>query len=399
MKSLFSFLIVILISTLATGQDCIPANKLVWEKYVTRTIDVPILQQKGSKVSLNDRFVMAFLKGIKEHKLKAYTMFAPFLGDEMRFEKLTNKTGDENLSIDSINGRAVVNSQSKSTEQTITRYETYEHWVFNPYSLSTTVTIVGLAPMAVIHHEDGSFRASGLICWLKFEDLSKFDEQVFKDFKRYLMQQLVNDYATDSTFRYNHEIHANQNEVYAHISRILEDIDNEDTVRCHLRDNFDDRLFNQLQQVFVSGKIPVYTNLDLAHPLTLAQIKKKFTMQFDVDPIVDPTTHTFYEMKRIDTLKKSMEAWSHLVNVYRLHERFSFNPYAGVATIEPYALEALNPVYKDNGDLDTYRSVVFLKYRDVEDIINQYEHFNNDKTFARQLWDSYFSHAEYMNRN
>ena len=83
--------------------------------------------------------------------------------------------------VDPVTGTEIQKIIRRDFDPTVIRkYRILEEWAFNPRTGKTDIQITGIAPMLEVYGEDGSYRGSKSMFWVRYNDarpvVEKYDQ-------------------------------------------------------------------------------------------------------------------------------------------------------------------------------------------------------------------------------
>jgi Gliding motility associated protein GldN len=150
-----------------------------WKKQVVRLINVKekedTVKHHLKDVSHNKSLAELMINAIYDGKLAAYSN-----GDDEYFTtKLTPARVKEMLTprpdtimvTDPVTGSELMKVVTRDLDyDMLTKFRVLEDWTFDPNTGNTDVKILGIAPIKLVYGEDGAYRGSMAIFWIKYAD-------------------------------------------------------------------------------------------------------------------------------------------------------------------------------------------------------------------------------------
>ncbi len=171
------------------------------------------------------------------------------------------------------------------------------------------------------------------------------------------------------------------------VSRTIDISQKEDTVRHHLTDvSNDSTLLEMMTSAIKSGKLIAYSAFDhnFTSKLTVKDLKEMMSSKIDTQVVVDPINNQ--EITKI--IARDFDPTQ--IRKYRFLEEWVFNPHTGKTDIQITGIAPMLDVYGDDGVYRGSRSMFWVKYNDVHQILARYEQAHPNHTISSLIWDDYF---------
>ncbi len=392
----------------------------IWKKRVARLVDTrDTLDEKGhvhTREYGDTTLAKLLVDAVMNEDIIAYDAydFSRCLERQPLYDKLySTQEKPDTLP----NGKFFVATDGELYLEKFTKYKILEEWIFDPYKRETVIHIVGIDLLRDIYGDDGKYRVSGDVFWLKWEDVNNFLIQFMNthpenNLIRYLWDdnfkypnlsidtssisitnQNLNDHFTkqksnkskhgnhafDQT--YNPKIWSKTSLRTIEISGHLDFLDNQLTNYfepglCIIADLFDsihkkkitafndqgDRFQNKLSPEQINFWTEVDT-IEILDPISGENIMKIIHYDFDPD-------------------------W---FNKYTILESWSFNYLRGITRIKILGIEPR--LDKTGLKFIKYENLFWVRYEDVLDILHRYDEYHPLNNLSTSLWQSYFKAA------
>ncbi len=171
------------------------------------------------------------------------------------------------------------------------------------------------------------------------------------------------------------------------VSRTIDVSQPEDTVKHHLADASNDTTLLELMvNAIKAGKLTAYDAFDhnFTSKLSMAALKEIISPRRDTMVIVDPVTNQ--EIMKI--VEHDFDPTA--IRKYRVLEEWAFNPRTGKTEIQITGISPMLDVYGDDGVYRGRKSLFWIRYNDVRQILERYEQSHPNHTLASLIWNDYF---------
>ena len=156
------------------------AMGVVWKKQIARVIDMgektDVGSQKISDVSSETTLIEMFVNLIKGNKILAYTNSDHNFSTRLtvaELNRITTGKKDTVLTTDPVTNKNVSKIITHDFNlNSIHKFMIFEEWSCYPANGKTEIQVIGLAPLKDVFNDDGSFKNSSPMFWLKFSDIS-----------------------------------------------------------------------------------------------------------------------------------------------------------------------------------------------------------------------------------
>jgi hypothetical protein len=360
------------------------AIDMQWEKLVSREIEMDSSAMHGS-ISLAEMMVNA----IKEGKVNGYSNLDMTLTTKLSAYELRDIYGnrvDTQEITDPITNRVIRKYIRRGIDYAaIHRFRLLEHWIFDPVKCNVVITIAGIAPVREVYGDDGNFRGMQGLMWLHYNDALPILEKYNEAYARHTVTQMIwADYFSTFNKREWSGDPAGKNAIANNAIAIMNmPQQKEDMANHHLRDeSTDSSLLDMLTDLKYSGRIPAWKDFEhyegmrplAAHEFSYPGIIKMDTLMMgskdagELGTLVRPV-YTVGERK------------------VKVMQRWVFDPATGKTVIE---LQSLAPVLGIAGNIPELMTMYWVKFADAKYIINKYDRYHPENSFAGRLWESYF---------
>ena len=171
---------VLLIAFLAAGTSSFAqkAADATWKKRVIRVIDISQptddklhhLRDAGADSLLTEMLVSSILAG----KVVAYTAWETQFSTTMSIANVKEYIApivDTMVVVDPVTGKENMKIVKRDFDyEKIKKLRILEDWTFDPIAGKTDMQIVGIAPVQDVYGDDGVFRGSKGMFWIKYND-------------------------------------------------------------------------------------------------------------------------------------------------------------------------------------------------------------------------------------
>ena len=151
-----------------------------WKKTVYRTIDVTqkedTVKHHLTDVTSDTTLIEIIVSAVKAGKLVAYNSFDHNYTTKLTKADLLEMTGgrtDTQIVVDPVTNeerRMIIRHDFDPAF--IRKYRLLEEWTFDPHTGKTGIQITGIAPVIDVYGDDGAFRGSKSMFWLRYADAS-----------------------------------------------------------------------------------------------------------------------------------------------------------------------------------------------------------------------------------
>jgi gliding motility associated protien GldN len=158
----------------------IRSTDVLWQKRVWREIDTRekqnmVFRYSGDESTGGGMFIEILIDAIKRGKIKAYSNMDDRFTSELTKDQLMEQTSgkvDSTPVIDPVTGvETMIITRRDFDPSTITKYRIKEDWIFDRNEGKMVVRIIGLAPVKDLYGDDGIYRGSQAMFWLRYPDI------------------------------------------------------------------------------------------------------------------------------------------------------------------------------------------------------------------------------------
>ena len=157
------------------------ASDGIWTRRVSRLVniaDTTDLSNRKLRLENDDTPLSGILvKMVLEGKVKAYSNRESNFSEVLtaaQLKVMLTPVVDTMVLEDPVTGQQVTKlARHEFNFDGLTKYRVLEEWAFNKNAGSTSVQIIGLAPVRDIYGDDGTFRGRQSMFWLKYEDIKE----------------------------------------------------------------------------------------------------------------------------------------------------------------------------------------------------------------------------------
>jgi gliding motility associated protien GldN len=178
---------------------------VLWKKRVWREIDTREKQNIGFRYEGDENtgggmFIEILIDAIKRGKITAYSAFSDDrfttkLTKEQVIEQITPKP--DTIEVEDVDGTMIKKINKKDfNPHLITAYRIKEDWIFDRNMGKMVVRIVGIAPVADLLNDDGSYKGSYAMFWLSYPEI----RQTLSSYEVYNPQNDISRYTWDEYF-------------------------------------------------------------------------------------------------------------------------------------------------------------------------------------------------------
>ena len=156
------------------------ATTLVWKKQVARVIDLGVKNDAGnariSDVSAENTLMDMFVNLIRGNKVLAYTGTGAAFTTKLTVAELNRILAgkkDTVLVTDPVTNKTTTKIvQHEFKLDSVHKFRVLEEWSCYPASGKTEIQTIGLAPLRDVYGDDGTYRGTQPMFWLRFNDIS-----------------------------------------------------------------------------------------------------------------------------------------------------------------------------------------------------------------------------------
>ena len=164
-----TFVIIALCTCFNVSAQVEHASANVWKRTVSRIIDAP-QQNSGSKE--DTIFAEMIIRAVRAGKTPAYSAFDAHFSHRLTMSEILGTDVspiDTQFITDPKTGKDTFLTPSgfQFNFTTIKKYRILEDWIFDPHTGKTDIQINGIAPMLDVYGDDGVYRGSRAMFWLR----------------------------------------------------------------------------------------------------------------------------------------------------------------------------------------------------------------------------------------
>ncbi len=362
------------------------AQNSIWKKNMERTIHFKQTEVKRPDSLLNEMLIDAVLK----EQVQAYLSYDAFFTSKLAATQLAYALTTKYDTITIIDPEThkdtiVVIARMYQPELT-NKYKLHEEWTFDANKCKTTIHILGIAPALDIFREDGSYRATQPLFWLKYPDVSSLIAQYDNMHTQKFSNAVWFDYIKDTAAQSNVKLTGTYT---TQTTRIVHILYPEDTIHYHLYDISPDTCYMEsIIDLIKAGKINAYNDNTMKTQLSEEEVMKIFTGTIDTVMEIHPETNSDVVIRDVFNFCS--------ITKFMLLEDWSFDAKKGETTIQINAIAPLHDTYYDDGSFKEISPVFWIKFDDFLKILPAYDTYHPTNTFAEKLWQSYFQTPEYV---
>ena len=359
----------------AHGQDA-----TMWRKNVSHMI----ISDTG-KARHGGELFGSMKAGILSNKIKAYNHYDYTFTELTKEEiKYTFSHPPDTMFVNATTAEEAIRIAVHDLySDSIYQYRLLENWKYDPITCKTQLQINAIAPILTIYGEAGEFRGRKPLFWLMYDALNNLlstNPQQLQQLDRLTSlawADFFEAYSASPALPPKHLLATRTISVY----------EEEDTVYHHLADETSDTLLSEvLIEAAQQNKITAWDTADytLKTKMPVNEITKMITPKPDTVVVDDPVTGT-------ETIKIVLHDFNYgTINTYKILEDWSFDPATGKIETKVLAIAPLQYLLDDTGAWKETRTMCWLRYDDVKNIIRKYEEYHPINTIAQQIWNSYF---------
>lgn len=142
------------------------------------------------------------------------------------------------------------------------------------------------------------------------------------------------------------------------------------------------------------GKIPAYKNFDdrFTTLMTKDDIAEVTAGKVDTIPVMDPITG-------VETMKEIHKDFNpEAITKYRIKEDWIFDRNQGQMVVRIVGLAPVQDVIGDDGVYRGSKSMFWLYYPSIRELLAQYEVFNPQNDMMRYTWDEFFESRQFSSK-
>ena len=371
--------------------NVLPCPGTVWTNRVQRTVylDTTI------KHTLADTTLAEVLtKLVLDKKLTPYSTFdnrfTTKLSREKILEKISSHADNANQQEDPVTGstntRVVMHEFNYSN---ICAYRVVEEWQYNVDEGKIDIQILGIAPVVDVYGDEGNYRGSVGMYWLKYEDAKDAIAEFNKTHaKSNFYKPIWKSYCNGQIQPFNTDTIQSGQTYRIAIVRDTTDYYGYTKLRSADDSLLPEILLDQAEQKH--NRLPLYdTGIDWeSKPLSLKDVKMLTYIKPDYSEIVDPLTGQNYQ--KVVMIGFKMES----INHFKLIQQIKYGKLTGHITLTLLGVELQKDVYNDSGQFVQRNPMATFKYADIKPIINRYTMQHPFCNLPLELWRGYFTERE-----
>ena len=359
-----------------------------WKKDVSRVVKSDALVMSG-KVNAFDILKANTLSGaLRAYDPYEYPLAKLLIHDQVK--EIFEPRYDTVIEVDTVKQQEIIKVREIVLHSdSIYTYKSMERWEFDPVALRAKIGLNGIAPMqAVYGEEDRQYRGLKALLWVPFSDL--YSVSLRKQDQAQPLQFLTELVWADF-FNADSTIPKNSKPTPLHLQaiRTISLFEEEDTVKHLLFDQTPDTMLSELLIKAVRlGLVTAWRSDD-----TKMQVKLPVK---EVTDMITPKPDTVIYVDDVPAgAENNMQIVIHdfnygTINTYKVLEDWSFDPASGKIETKVIAIAPLQYLLNDTGAWKETRTMCWLRYDDVKNIIRKYEEYHPINTIAQQIWNSYF---------
>jgi len=381
MKIILLHFILVLCCLSAQAQD--NNNGLPWKKKVSWLIDTrdTITHQGKTK----DKPLLKMIEdAVDAGKMTAYDPQQPDLSMKMPmkdFRSIFNTLTDTTEVSDPISGTVtVVFTTHGLVPDAVYHYKVTEEWSFDPASGKINVQIASIAPSIDIYGDDNVYRGSRSLFRISYKDLCELlkreDPKQLNKLTNYIWQ------ANFGTPKYDN---TSATPMQANAIMVIDD-KLPDNDRTHFyREEADDSLLSEIMIGDArNGTLPAWNAelKPLSRQLTMMEVvKQTSSARIDTIEVTDPVTgQNMYTTAHAQINYQAIEQ-------YKILEGFTFQPTVGKTEI---IIKAITPVLNLPTTHSFPETPFWIKYKDLQPVLNKLDQYHPTSTFAMHIWNGFF---------
>lgn len=348
-----------------------PCPGTIWTNRVQRTV---YLDTTIKHTMADTSLAEVLTKLVLDKKLTAYATFdnrfTTKLSREKILENVSSHADDVNQQEDPVTGstntRVVMHEFNYNT---IRAYRLVEEWQYNVDEGKIDIKILGISPVVDVYGDEGNYRGSVGMYWLKYEDakdaIAQFNTQHPKD---NLNKLIWRSYCDGDAVPFN-----NGNIQTGVTSRT---VIVQDTAEHYMKWRLENWEDSSLSEILLTnaeyGKIPAFdTGLNM--------FKNQLTKDY-----IRLLLHgeRYYEFNFFDS------------RYYILNENVTLNFNSGHLNLDCRSITIRTSTIDNKGNNNGIKSLMTFKYADIKHIINRYTMQHPFCNLPLALWRGYFTERE-----
>ena len=321
------------------------------------------------------KFFKGLVKDAREGKMKVYSAFdkTTLMTREMVVEMVVGKT-DTVFAQDPLTGKDVQLVRQRDVDYASIKGIAFtEEWTYDPATGKTSIQIGAVAPRRDIYGDDGVYRGSQSMFWIKWQDLCSYCNHTNGNMLKSVAQTLWKDYFKDTDVVSKQAGNATGNMLEGTAIRKTKlHVDTSDYDNCNLVSNYEVVAPELLYNAAIEGKIPAYdAQGKVSKPMTKSQLKDLTYSRPDTIVVSDPITgvetlRIIHRDFNFDGILKYMVAEKWTMDITKGQTNITYTSVA--PAIDSYGAD--DGIYK--------KSIPMFKvsYADARKILQQYNAYN-----------------------
>ena len=368
--------------------NVLPCPGTVWTNRVQRTV---YLDTTIKHTPADTTLAEVLTKLVLDKKLTPYSTFdnrfTTKLNREQILEKISSHNDEANQQEDPVTGgnntRVV---KHEFNYNTIRAYRLVEEWQYNVDEGKIDIQILGIAPVVDVYGDDGNYRGSVGMYWLKYDDAKDAIAEFNTHHPKVNLNKLLwKSYCNGDAVPFN-----NGNIQSGVTSRTVVMLDTTDYYYHRKLVLYNDRMLSQsLIDGARSGGIRIYDTNTRSYLIPLNKL------------VVDTTTYVKPDSIDLDT-ETGIRSWKVIIREfkyecvtnYQLQQEVVFNTSTGAISLLLKGITLKRDYYDDAENFIGRKSMFTFKYADIKNIINRYTMQHPFCNLPLELWRGYFTERE-----
>ena len=357
-----------------------------WRKKVVRKVFVDTVVAPPAEWG---KFFKGLVTDAMQGKMRVYSAFdkTTLMTRNMVQEMVVGKT-DTVFAQDPLTGKDVRLVRQRDVDyNNIKGIAFTEEWTYDPATGKTSIQIGMVAPRRDIYGDDGVYRGSQSMFWIKWPDLCSYFNHTNGNMLKSVAQTLWKDYFKDTDVVSKQAGNAPGNMLEGTAIRKTKlHVDTTDYDNCNLVSNYEVVAPELLYNAAIEGKIPAYdAQGNVSKPMTKSQLKDLTYSRPDTIVVSDPITGV--ETMRIvhrdfnfDGILKYLVAEKWTMDITKGQTNITYTSVAPV--IDSYGAD--DGIYKKSIPMFS------INYTDARKILQQYNSYNPTFNIEWQVWEDRF---------
>ena len=357
-----------------------------WRKKVVRKVFVDTVVTPPAEWG---KFFKGLVKDAQEGKMKVYSAFdKTTILTKANLEEMFTPRPDTVMLADAVTGKQTMHiKQRDAGYSNIKGIAFTEEWTYDPATGKTSIQIGAVAPRRDIYGDDGVYRGSQSMFWIKWPDLCSYCNHTNGNMLKSVAQTLWKDYFKDTDVVSKQAGNATGNMLEGTAIRKTKlHVDTTDYDNCNLVSNYEGVAPELLYNAAIEGKIPAYdAQGNVSKPMTKSQLKDLTYSRPDTIVVSDPITGV--ETMRIvhrdfnfDGILKYLVAEKWTMDITKGQTNITYTSVAPV--IDSYGAD--DGIYKKSIPMFS------INYTDARKILQQYNSYNPTFNIEWQVWEDRF---------